>query len=392
MKRKLLTSCMAMLLLSGMAIAADEEQPAPPQGSGRPAQSLPDALFPREIAPEQIQGGLIVPPETDRLRDSQPGGETWQRGQAYELLPIQLQKMIQDRMQGEYWLGIECYPVMPVLRAQLSLPENQGLVVSNVVPESPAAKAGIEANDILMLCGEKKLATVQDLSETIEAAKETPLKLDIIRAGKVQTVEATPAQRPQSMMFKPEGSSADWKEIEQWLRKMEGGAGAGQPQPLHLRVIQPGAILPPGAPVEPPMPGNLSINVNRNGDQPAQISVRWNDKKWDINEKELDKLPPEVRPHVERMLGHGKIEFAGPNGTITAEALDYRIAAPPPGTPGVQSPRLQIQPFRSLDDRLDELNRRIDQLQNELHEHWGERPSPAHAEKNVPHTEPQQSK
>ena len=48
---------------------------------------------------------------------------------------------------SEYWLGLECYPAQDALRAQLNLEEGQGLVVHQVLPESPAAKAGIQHQD-----------------------------------------------------------------------------------------------------------------------------------------------------------------------------------------------------------------------------------------------------
>jgi len=133
----------------------------------------------------------------------------------------------------------------------------------------------------------------------------------------------------------------------------------------------------------------MSINISRNGDQPAQITVKWNDKKWEnINEKELDKLPAEVRTYVERMLGHSRVEIAGPIGTISAESLNLTIPAPPPVMPGTQGPQMQVQPFRSLEDRLDELNRKIDHLQQELNRRHETGNLQGKAEKNNQEVEP----
>ena len=58
---------------------------------------------------------------------------------------------------GQYWLGVECLPVMPALRAQLNLPEKQGLLVAAVAPESPAASAGIKQHDILLASERSRL-------------------------------------------------------------------------------------------------------------------------------------------------------------------------------------------------------------------------------------------
>ena len=381
MHRKILLSGIAMLLLCGFVRAADEDQPVPPQAP-------PDVLF-FKVAPGQP---LPMQSEDDSVRQlrvfEQAVGGRQHQALIGEAMPAQMQGVMRVRLPGGYWLGIECYSVPTVLRVHLSLPENQGLVVASVIPESPAAKAGLEVNDILMQVGEKRLSTVQDLSETIESAMETPLEMETIHAGKAKTVEITPAKRPQNMIFKQEGTPADWNEIEQWMQKMQSGAAVNQPQRLRFRVIQPGAILPPGAPVQPPMPGNMSININRNGNEPAKITVTWNGKKFEATEKKLDELPAEVRPFVERMLGQGKIEVAGPNGMVSAEALNFTIPAPASGMPGAPGPQMQVQPFRSLEDRLEELSRKIDQLQKELHGQHDEHHPPTHVERDNPENEP----
>jgi hypothetical protein len=380
---KILLSCVAMLLLAGSAMAADINVLAIPQSPEKPEQTPPNVMYlqatPDLTLPYQSEDRLD--PDTGDLERSLLG----RSGQYLIADPpaVQLHDVLQLRTPSEYWLGVECYPAPTVLRVHLNLPENQGLLVARIVPESPAAKAGLEENDILMQVGETKLGNVPDLLKIVDSAKESPLELEIIHAGKAKAVKVTAEKRPANMMFRQEGNPSDWNQIQDWMKSMQSGASAAQPQRLRLQVIQPGAILPPGAPAEPPMPGNMSININRNGDEPAKITVKWNDKQWETTEKKLDELPAEVRPFVERMLGHGRIQtmtFGGGGaaaGGISAEAMDFTIPAPPPGFPGAQGLQMQIRPFRSLDDRLEELSRKIDQLQKDVHEHWGQQPPPA---------------
>ena len=83
------------------------------------------------------------------------------------------------------------------LRAQLNLPEKQGLLVEGVAPESPAAKAGIEQYDILLRAGDKPLTEPRDLVEAVQAAKDGKLTIELIRGGQHKTIEATPAKRPE---------------------------------------------------------------------------------------------------------------------------------------------------------------------------------------------------
>ena len=86
--------------------------------------------------------------------------------------------------------------------------------------------------------------------------------------------------------------------------------GNGQP-PLQLRFIRPGAIVPGDVLVTVPLPPNMSIVVSKEGDQPARIVVKRGHEKWELTEKELDKLPADVRPHVQRMLGRGLTGIVG---------------------------------------------------------------------------------
>lgn len=60
------------------------------------------------------------------------------------------------------------------------------------------------------------------------------------------------------------------------------------------------------------LPENLTIVVTKQGSQPAKVAVSRGDAKWDVTEEQLDKLPDDVRPHVERMLGHYSVGFGQP--------------------------------------------------------------------------------
>ena len=50
--------------------------------------------------------------------------------------------------QGEYWLGVQIAELPEVAKQQLGV--DQGLVVEDVMPDSPAAKAEIRKHDILV--------------------------------------------------------------------------------------------------------------------------------------------------------------------------------------------------------------------------------------------------
>jgi membrane-associated protease RseP (regulator of RpoE activity) len=269
---------------------------------------------------------------------------------------------------AEYWLGIGCRPVPPALRAHLNLPEKQGLLVEAVVPDSPAAKAGIVQHDVLLRAGDKPLAEPRDLVRAIEASKQAKLKLDLIHGGKPKSVEATPAKRPEEARRHAGAAPvpADWETMEKWLHETWPGSEAdGQRPPLRFRFVHPGMIVPPGVATVPPLPAGVSVVISKEGDQPVKILVRRGDQKWNVTEKELGKLPADLRPHVERMLGRGALGVVGvlpslgmtPDASSKDQTAEAGSAASSPHRPDW---------FERMEKRFDEMNRRMDKLLQEV--------------------------
>lgn len=86
---------------------------------------------------------------------------------------------------GQAWLGL-----------LLGEPEQEGVRVMRVLPDSPAAKAGVERGDILRQLGDEKIDSSEKAAEvlrTMKAGQKVPLH--ITRDDKEQTLEATLASR-----------------------------------------------------------------------------------------------------------------------------------------------------------------------------------------------------
>ncbi len=96
---------------------------------------------------------------------------------------------------GESWLGIAVELAPEPLPAKLKLPKVRGLTVENVLPDSPAAKAGIKNSDILLKANDRLLNEPANLVREINKVREGKLALDVLRDGKRQTITATPAKR-----------------------------------------------------------------------------------------------------------------------------------------------------------------------------------------------------
>jgi C-terminal processing protease CtpA/Prc len=92
-------------------------------------------------------------------------------------------------------LGATLEPVGDSLRAQLELPSGQGLVVTSLMGEGPAAQAGLKSNDILLTLSDKPLGAADDLTKQLKSAGEAPVELNILRAGKRMTLKVKPVYR-----------------------------------------------------------------------------------------------------------------------------------------------------------------------------------------------------
>ena len=97
------------------------------------------------------------------------------------------------------YLGIQYAPLTPRQAAQLGLPTGTiGIVVSQVVPGSPAEQAGIQSNDIITKVNDQAVDADHPLSSLL--VKNRPgdkVRLTLIRSGKEMTVDVTLGQPPQ---------------------------------------------------------------------------------------------------------------------------------------------------------------------------------------------------
>jgi beta-lactamase regulating signal transducer with metallopeptidase domain len=92
---------------------------------------------------------------------------------------------------GQGRLGVSVESPSAALREQLDLPEDQGLVITQVIKDSAAAKAGLKANDILLeLNGKDVSADASGLPKTIEGIKSgTKIDAVVLRKGKKVNVK-----------------------------------------------------------------------------------------------------------------------------------------------------------------------------------------------------------
>jgi len=102
------------------------------------------------------------------------------------------------------YLGLSMQSLTPDLVAALHLTNNTGALVTDVVPGSPAERAGLRAKDIIRTFNGKPVADIPALKAALGMLDiGEKVELGILRAGKSQTVTAEIAEAPADMNMLP---------------------------------------------------------------------------------------------------------------------------------------------------------------------------------------------
>jgi PDZ domain len=95
----------------------------------------------------------------------------------------------------QYWIGVQTAGIEEPLRNQLSLPAGKGLLLTDVIDDTPAKKAGLQAFDILLGAEQIDFTKTEDLATLVQQAEGKAFTLRIIRHAKPLTLSIIPAQR-----------------------------------------------------------------------------------------------------------------------------------------------------------------------------------------------------
>ncbi|GCE64217.1 hypothetical protein OMCYN_00121 [cyanobiont of Ornithocercus magnificus] len=103
------------------------------------------------------------------------------------------------------YLGVQLIPLTPRIardhnrdpNALVELPERSGALVQNVVPESPAQKAGLKRGDLVVSAAGTAVKDPQILLRKVDEAKiGAPFPLEVIRNGRSLDLSVRPAELP----------------------------------------------------------------------------------------------------------------------------------------------------------------------------------------------------
>jgi hypothetical protein len=259
-----------------------------------------------------------------------------------------------DAMAAAAFLGVVSSEVPEMLAEHLGLKASEGIVVQALMPDGPAAKAGVAVHDIITRVAGQPIGSAADLTQQVaEHQPGETIHLDLIHQGKPAELDVTLGTRPAGMAaMKPrpldqlnlEGIP---KDLADRVRGMiEGNLGGLEMKPddgamempaqpkmaeamreMKLRVEQ--ALQGLNAPEAPGIPkievrhgatirlmdeqGSIELKSNDGG---KEVTIRDKDNKitwngpWDTDQDKAA-APDDIRQRLDRLNLDSKFEGGG---------------------------------------------------------------------------------
>ena len=117
-------------------------------------------------------------------------------------IPIDLAKWVGSQLEQSgtvhrAYLGVMIQPVTHPLAEQFKVKVNTGVLIAEVRPDSPAAKAGLKSGDIVLQYAGQPVSNPRELQGYVEKSKIGSTEpLTILREGKKMTIDVTCREMP----------------------------------------------------------------------------------------------------------------------------------------------------------------------------------------------------
>ena len=115
-----------------------------------------------------------------------------------------LEGLVRNGQVTRGWIGVEPVELNSDLAETFGIKQTEGVIITGVLQNGPAFKAGLKPGDVLLAVDEKNVRNVSELLTLIAAQTPgTAVKMRIKRRNVDMTLEITPAQRPAAKLNKP---------------------------------------------------------------------------------------------------------------------------------------------------------------------------------------------
>lgn len=127
-------------------------------------------------------------------------------------IPINVAKQVMDDLVKfgrvkRAWLGVYMQPVTPEIVEAFGLKSSDGALVSDVVANSPAEKAGLQRGDVIRTIGGVPVKTPDELSKAVrKLVAGNVIKLEVVREGKPMNLSVRLEEVPEQGVNKSPAS------------------------------------------------------------------------------------------------------------------------------------------------------------------------------------------
>jgi len=106
------------------------------------------------------------------------------------------------------WIGVQIQPVTQDIADGMGLKQAQGALVADPQKDGPAAKAGVEAGDVITAANGQSVKDARELARIIGGfAPGSTVKLDVLHKGKSKVVSLTLGQLPNAQQAKADSET-----------------------------------------------------------------------------------------------------------------------------------------------------------------------------------------
>ncbi len=110
-----------------------------------------------------------------------------------------LESIVTDGQVKRGWIGVEPNDLTPELAETFGIKTKEGVIITGVLQNGPAAQAGIKPGDVIVEVADKKVGSVSELLTNVAALKPgTAAKFSLQRQGNKVDLNVTPGLRPKT--------------------------------------------------------------------------------------------------------------------------------------------------------------------------------------------------